>query len=965
MTESKDSSLFDNLLHSYFIFPRPREEKDVEELVKLVCELSVLCDKSEDVSSRWKFFLLVAFHRRYHPKSPAFKEEQKDHDTITDGSSEGTNEAGGDGERLIYYVTLLSFHRLWHHTNKNGKEQKLMDNLKLAVDSMIQVCFDIGGSRDVNAIAEYLTFETLLRLGHVNTNDQEKDSAPSKFGKMAFMPALKDCLLLDDNSSSALSQTDPFLTSVLSKIAHLLTSDLNLLSSSATSTQNNTEEKDNNTTISPKEKSQTSDYLSTIHVTLPYNGRGKKDGKSWQRCLVNSVAELLIWSKVEQTSTENRFSESLTKLHTLSKGNMMDTDESDSATHECIMQMQTAIRKSRQRLNSEARSRGHMLCSQYLMDSSSLHFRQIRIGKQGDLALLSRLAKKKRDANILKMLVKRNTDPSKAQKAESINALMNDWVDLNKEGIEEDSIEMLERQIQISVVMATVNALKPKVSAAVKDPRAVIIAQTGKFNTMNAVCAILLASAIQSSTSCRLILSGVETDISTEELILESINGVMMSKMDCSDSIKDENGTVEKIILEDLADSQDAIIISDSDIELDEVTLRHISEHDKTVRVHSPSRFEVKEPVEVKLRPDIAEKLKSKSHPIVLSVVLDCTGSMGSEIEGCKKGAIKTIHTFKSLASVSKVNFLGYWDPIGSRGDPDPRSTGYLDPKAEGTVETIQKFVNERLPCTGGGDAPEDVPAAIEKLLSDIDAAEISPESIHFLFIIADAGYRSNEEQRMAKLMGKLRDLNIVVIMCPVRRMCDDFVPKVKGVFYPAGQFIMVANDSDISSIAAIVTESVRASLSQTGTLASITTSIGENFESLVQLSNFQKDLTTLKNVEAMTKEEEAPKSDDDDKMEDASGEVFISSGKFGLSNVDRMYLQASKLPPICHTTVDLNYGDGKSLKEQVAASVASRLLAEKIPVEQLTKFAYPPEIVNLVRETMGGHGRKRTISKT
>jgi len=348
----------------------------------------------------------------------------------------------------------------------------------------------------------------------------------------------------------------------------------------------------------------------------------------------------------------------------------------------------------------------------------------------------------------------------------------------------------------------------------------------------------------------------------------------------------------------------------------------------------------------------------------MLSVVLDCTGSMGCEIEGCKKGAIKTIQTFSSLAPVSKVNFLGYWDPIGSPGDKDPRSTGFLDVKKGGSqVETeIQDFVDTQLPCEGGGDAPEDVPAALETLIADIEASDISSEDcVHFLFVIADAGYRRNEEERMTRLMRKLRDLDIVVIMCPVRR-CEGFVTQVRNIFDPAGQFIKVSNVSDISSIAAIVTESVRASLFQTGTLASITSSIGENLDSLVQLSNFQKDLAKLKEVTELTKD--APEEcNGEELMEDTKEEieeVFVSSKTFGLTNVDRMYLQISKLPPVCHRTVDTMYG-GNTLQEYIAANIASRFLEQSIPVEELAKSAYPREIVDLVRNTMGGYGRKRS----
>jgi len=570
--------------------------------------------------------------------------------------------------------------------------------------------------------------------------------------------------------------------------------------------------------------------------------------------------------------------------------------------------------------------------------------------------------------------LKRNTDPSKAQKAESIGDLLRDWQDVNSIHIEEHGLEAIERQLQVSMLKATVVALKPNNSIAAEDQRAVLVTQTGLANTTNAVCAILLASAIQNSTSCRLVLNGVEKDVSSEDLTLALINEVIIASdySSSSDGV-DENEAVRNIILEDLADSQDAIIISNSDIQLSEDSLNHITEHDKTVRVHSPSRYDVIEPVEVKLKPSIAEKLRSKSHPIVLSVVLDCTGSMGCEIEGCKKGAIQTIQTFSSLAPVSMVNILGYWDPIGSNGDPDPRSTGYLDMQFASTHTNIQEFVDNQLPCEGGGDAPEDVPAAMEKLISDIEMANISSdECVHFLFVIADAGYRQNEEERMSKLLRKLRDLDIVLIMCPVREIEDNFIEEVKNVFEPAGQFIKVADVSNISSIAAIVTESVRASLFQTGTLASITSSIGDNFESLVQLSNFQKDLTILKNVKAMTKDTPCDDCSDVELDDEGDGrclskeyydggtaEVFVPSDTFGITNVDRMYLQTSKLPPVCHETVDTMYG-GKTFQEYIAANVASRLLDESIPIEQLSKSAYPPDIVELVRMTMGGHGRKR-----
>ena len=59
------------------------------------------------------------------------------------------------------------------------------------------------------------------------------------------------------------------------------------------------------------------------------------------------------------------------------------------------------------------------------------------------------------------------------------------------------------------------------------------------------------------------------------------------------------------------------------------------------------------------LAPSIVRKIKG-CEGLTLSVLLDCTGSMGSEIEGCKKGALETISRFKTLAPVCATNFVGY-----------------------------------------------------------------------------------------------------------------------------------------------------------------------------------------------------------------------------------------------------------------------------------------------------------------
>jgi len=119
VTSSQNSSLFNDLLHSYFVFPRPSKEEEVHQFVQLVCELAVLCADDSSYVDRWKFFLLVAFHRRYHSKSPAFKEGKTDNGHDSAGEDSDHDSTAGDGERLLYYLTFLSLHRLWHNANAN------------------------------------------------------------------------------------------------------------------------------------------------------------------------------------------------------------------------------------------------------------------------------------------------------------------------------------------------------------------------------------------------------------------------------------------------------------------------------------------------------------------------------------------------------------------------------------------------------------------------------------------------------------------------------------------------------------------------------------------------------------------------------------------------------------------------------------------------------------------------------
>jgi len=953
---SGGSSPFHDAMHKYSVFVRPKSTEDVRDLADLVWRSAALCGTGAD---RWKVFLLLSFLRRYHAKAPSAREETKD-------TPEGEEEDGpkkerhdGDGERLIFYVTCLALRRLWRFLGSGRSSSEtapFRDTVRAAIGCMIDVAPGVGGTRDVNAMAEHLCFESLVDRGDLSVAAPEKLGSADDF-KAKLVSAIRG---LDGNSE----EKDEAMDKVLDAAASLLDADLKKCG-----------EQRKKRALVPRDE-----LMSTIHVMLPHRDRGNREGKAWQRNLVNCVLEVLIWKRTAVGREEDRFRKAAVEFRNAAGG--------QDGAYDCVLRMQTSARKKRKLLNDLARTQGSLLSSQFLVDRSALTMRQVKRAKAGDLAMLQNLASKSRDSRVLSMIMNRSTDPTKANSIESLGSLISGWHDTTKM-VEEESIEDLELKIQAQTVRTTLERLRAQVGKN-EDGRSVLVATLGR-GVKDAVCAILVAAALYPHS--RLLLGNKEADLSSDELVLGLLNSAILG-----DEGVPEPKSVESILEEDMGETQDLILLSQSDVQLDGAALEELQQQGKTIRVHATSRVDIAEPVEVELKTEIHEKLKAGS-PVSVTVLLDCTGSMGSEINGCKKGALKAIDTFNDLSPVRWANFIGYWDPIGSRGDPDPRSTGYLDPRKEGNLEKIQTFVDTQLPCTGGGDEPEDVPAALEKLMDDMEVANLSADNgVHFVFFVADAGYRSNENERVTTLLTKASKLGVVMVMCPVRSYSygtiATLVTKNKEVFQP-GQYIKLGGVSQLSSIVSTVTESIRASLFDSGNVSSVTASVGETMEALSQLCKFQKDHASLKKIEELSKpppettmaeEEEDSKAEEpmdekeeieeensskgDDAMEDKEDEpkeanehkpVFLSENTFSVTNLDRLYLQISRLPGICHQHVEDAFG-GKTLQEVVAADIAKRMVDEGISIISLRTSGYPSDLVELVRDMMGGHGGKRVV---
>lgn len=459
-----------------------------------------------------------------------------------------------------------------------------------------------------------------------------------------------------------------------------------------------------------------------------------------------------------------------------------------------------------------------------------------------------------------------------------------------------------------------------------------------------------MAASLENS---RLVLAGNEQDVSTTEKCVELINEVLANgKFVTGD---DSLVSIEDILSDHsrVGSSQDVVVLSSHDLELDENALVDLEARDITLRVHATQKIQAETgQVELSLNPNIYERIKSKQ-PMTLGVMLDCTGSMGGEIQGCKKGALKLIASFQELAPVQAVNFMGYWDPVNVRSDPPPKSTGYLDTNQPSTMTALQEFVNTKLVCQGGGDEPEDIPQALEKWIADAKEAGLSADKgVHLLFFIADAGYRPNENARVMAALETLKKMGVVMVMCKVRGYgtMQTMMTRTAECFQSDGQYIALNGVGQLASIAASVTESIRASLFQSSTVKSVTASVGSTIDAIGKLARFQEDHDTLTKTKDLTAMEE------EDTKE---GMVFAKNKEYSLTSRDRLYLQLSRLPPLCHKAVDASFG-GQPLQSLAAASIADRLRAEEIPVSEVKKAGYPDDVVEMVRNLMAGHGVKR-----
>ena len=443
--------LFNERLHALNLVLRPSDEEQLMAVCAAVRAVAAAC--GED-THRWKLLVLAIVRRRFHDKAPeaanvakrARKPAEAGNDGSMDGGDGGADEtSGGDGERLIFYAAVACLHEMGLAA---GGANALAEKACLCLCRLAERA---GGARDLCALLELLTYGVMRRAGLLlPTPDVAAERAataaaaahdatptPQRPLRTAAAPALAAAarqLVGGANQHAAAAIGGPALDALLDAVAALLDADLATVRAAAemSAAQSSGEV----TAAAPV----AAELMSTVHTWLPHSGRGSAQGSTGNRKLTQSVAELLVWERTTTAAAAHGFAPALARLRAATPLGGTAAEEGsgeEGAVLGPVRAMQTAARRLRQELSRAARAQGFSLTTAFLMGKEhqkqeqaaaaggpntavatppppSLTLSMIRAGKAGDIATLTRLARKGGDAGVLRLLATRASDPRRA-----------------------------------------------------------------------------------------------------------------------------------------------------------------------------------------------------------------------------------------------------------------------------------------------------------------------------------------------------------------------------------------------------------------------------------------------------------------------------------------------------------------------------------------------------------------------
>jgi hypothetical protein len=955
-------------LHEFATSTRPVSEAAIVDLCALVARLASLCGSDSDA---WKLFVLTITRRRFHTRAPTAKEE-----AASAAAAAAEDCVEGEGERLIYYIATCCLHRIAASSSGSVEAGK-------AVAALINLALPAGGTRDLCALAEHIGTDVLTDSGYVAQRTSEgHNAAVASFCFAVLLPTTGSSS--PTGSSTTGSQA---LDTLVQSVATLLDNDLSIVRRS----RKEEEEVEEGGRVADAE------LMSTVHTFLPHNGRGSSKSTVSNRNLVQTVLELAIWSRTASAGAHSPgFCAGLAKLQAArcqrEDGAADGCSNTTSAAEGCawvacateaVHNMQTAVRKLRQELNTAARAQGFWLLDLYSTDPGLVTMRLLRQGKRGDVARMQARASADRNTRILGLLAKRALDPAKATAAESVLHMQRSWKSIAPSAVadaETDENARLDFQLQEAQVRATVDLLAKKVpsSCDALATRRMVIASVDNA-AMNDASAVLLAAAMHpagwgaavfadedsqpskrvrreqedegadkgkaatATVDVKLLLRGVETDVSSGAGVMAALESVFSSTLATTlpsgtgqaggegadptsvevQQLIDRHLTFSAAALEEHGDggggggssSSNLVVFSSRDVKLNDRTLAKLQADRSTVHVHVAD--------EVYLR---LQREGARVGDVTISLVWSDTNDLDLHVI-CPSGEEIFYGNRKSKCG-GELDV----DMNVSHNSTEPVENVYFGDTSVGEEAPHGKYqVIVQNYSYGSSKRGDSVPFKV--------ALRIGGEYQEVEGSVSGEGSLSNTVVKEFAYCGRKKE-------------------------QPA------ACDVDGSAFAA-------------SNVVALTASVGCTIDSLCQLCRIGADHAQLEKMCKLLQEEDEEEqagTGADGAMEETAeeeaaapeeaaeaGEVMeetvevvtvaplrqvISGTKFDITSRERLYLQLSRLPKRFHEEVAGVFGGG-TLLEITATNVAKRLTESSTPVKELSRHGYPQEVINLVRERM------------
>lgn len=871
---------------------RPKTSLDIENLGKTV--LNAVLAAGNDQQS-WKLLSLTIVHRRYHSKAPeaqSIKEsknkEKGDHD-IEIGS--------GHGERLSFYLMFMYFQVI---ARNKQLLVPLSDFSLKACECLARLALPAGGTRDVCALIEHLVYEEL---------DQSKicQLQKEKGKKRALCQAVTEFVVVQKDST----QISPVLTELLQIASNLIDQDLNLIDSNqdkvhhVVGVTSGNEKKKQKVSLKVSEEGE---FQSTINTFIPHHNRGTNARK-----LVQTVAELMIWSQTISMKADTKFSSALADLSTVLK----DDDKIVPYVHT----LQTAIRRTRKKLNASSREQGFSLCTSFEMNHDSITLGMIKSAKHGDVTRLQMLATKANDLSVAGLIANRFIDPSKAIPASSILALKNNWVHIGDKDVNEDDelpagdeLTKLRLQMQEATVKATIELLRRKVPKSCNKGNAIIASLDRTAEVDGA--AILVAAALETNCTnepCTCSEKSVVLYLGEEECSMSSFSDVLnlLDKVFADEMTPNHSRTtspdhdlattkdIQNLINRHLQPGGSLLLFAASDVKLEQRVLKNLQERGSTVHCHVIDEFALR-----------MEREQAKVGDITVTLAWDneCDLDLSAK---CPNG-----------------DLIYYGNKSGGTGT----GGGYLDVDMNVSGESKEPVENIFF-----GDAENG----------------ISADHGHYKILVRNYGYHGKTVKSGDPVPWR------------VRLSKDGKCTHFTGVCVGSGESSeMIVVEFDYEGRTKLAPKAVGSALSSSN-LVYVTSSRGISMDSISELMTLREqhaELDTVRNLIDSNEDNELEVPPDletePEQSQAAESRPLMADRKyFDITNRDRLYLNLSKLPSRFHLEVNRSFQGGSTLLDYTASVLAKRLIEDRVHVDELKKAGYQADLVDVVRKKMTTFG--------